>query len=126
MANSLVRTRGNVRQAVQEFFQSEARNYERIKKSELGLGEDDELPPYVHREYPKILYPADDSLPIEVATEQDAQQKLGEGYCYTQQEAKQARDEAPEPYLPSEDELDDEAAPVSRDTGGRFQKRKGA
>jgi uncharacterized protein with von Willebrand factor type A (vWA) domain len=92
--NQPLKTKGNVRQAVQEFFLSEARNWEKIHKKDLGLTDDDELPPYVHQEYPKVIYDSE-LIPMEVHNAQEEQQMTGEGYYSTLAEANAAQ-KAPE------------------------------
>jgi hypothetical protein len=91
--NQPLKTKGNVRQAVQEFFLSEARNWERIRRRDLGLTDDDEMPAYVFQEYPKVVYDAE-LMPVEVHSAQEEQQKLGEGCCSTLAEA-QKQDKVP-------------------------------
>lgn len=79
MPESSVRAQGSTRDAIREFFAAERRNAERIQKFNLGLTDEDELPPYVHQEYPKALYAPDgETIVVESAAEE--RRHIGEGY----------------------------------------------
>jgi len=123
MANSLVRATGSVREAVRETFEAERRNSVRIQKMELGLSDDDELPPYIHLDYPKALYPADpEETPITVQTAAEEHRKVAQGYCSTYAEAEAAWNAVP---ADAEEEATDVASMASSESKrGRGRPRK--
>ena len=85
-----VRAVGSARDATRNFFDSEVRNDEKQRRVTLGLTEDDELPPYVHQDYPKALYPeTEGDDPIVVANPEEEAVKLHAGYFATLAEAKE-------------------------------------
>lgn len=92
-----VRASGSTREAVREFFAAEVRNNERIRKFELGLTDDQELPAYVPEDhpYPKAMYPLGypQEEPIVVEDANEEREKVNEGYYPSLAEAKAAREE---------------------------------
>jgi hypothetical protein len=115
-----VKTHGSTRDAVRNFFETEARNAEKIQRHVLELSEDDELPAYVYQEFPKAMYPeheGDD--PIVVADEDEESKRAAEGYFASLAEAKAhyAKNGDEDDNDGDEDEIliaehDDEAEPV--------------
>lgn len=78
-AQAHVRASGSTRLAVREYFAGETKNAERIQKFNLGLTDDDDLPPYVHQDYPKAMY-SPDSDPIVVQNASEEREQQQEGY----------------------------------------------
>ena len=111
-----VRQSGSVRQAVQEFFAAERRNGEKIQKFELGLSDDDELPPYVHKDYPKAMHAIDGDSCV-VANLKEEQEKLQEGFYSTYAEAQHAA----EAYFAQEQEAEFAAAQAAQPFVGTAQ-----
>lgn len=122
MPDSPLRALGSTRDAIREFFAAERRNSEKIEKYNRGLSEEDELPPYVHQDYPKAMYPLgypedDTALAKDLREEQ---RLIADGYYPSLAEQQQAR-EAFEADIGQPEETE-EAAPA-RGPGGRFQKK---
>ena len=119
-----VRALGSTRDAIREFFAAERRNSEKIEKYNRGLGEDDELPPYVHQDYPKAMYPL--GYPQEeTALAKDLREEqrwIAEGYYASLAEQQQAR-EAFESEIGETDESDSAESVPQRGAGGRFRKK---
>ena len=106
-----VRTSGSTREAIREFFAAERRNAERIEKFNRGLSEEDELPPYVHQEYPKAMYPLGfpDDEPILVENAEQERDRLEQGYYNSLAEQKAAREEFEQDIGHSREEPEEEA-----------------
>jgi len=109
------RRNGSVNLAVQEFFATARRNNEKEQKHELGLSEDDELPQYVFKAYPKAIFTIGGEDSIVVKDAQEEQARLREGWYSTLAEALEAA-MAEEP----EQEYVTAAQPPKRGAGGRF------
>jgi hypothetical protein len=116
-----VKAHGSTRDAVRNFFETEARNAEKVQRHVLGLSEDDELPAYVHQEFPKAMYPEQEGGdPIVVEDEDEESKRTAEGYFASLAEAKAhyARNGEEDDDDGDEDgdiltaEHDDEAEPV--------------
>jgi hypothetical protein len=120
-----VRALGSTRDAIREFFAAERRNSE-IEKYNRGLTEDEELPPYVHQEYPKAMYPLGypQEEPVVANDLREEQQRMAAGY-YPSLGAQQEAREAFEAQLAQPDEMDEEESMSvpSRGEGGRFRKK---
>ena len=114
MPDGNVSAKGSTRDAIREFFASEARNALRIEKFNRGLTDDDELPPYVHQDYPKALY-APDGESIVVKSAAEERTKVAEGYFASLAEFEAALESLPEEY--------EESATPARGPGGRFLKK---
>ena len=106
-----VRALGSTRDAIREFFAAERRNSEKIEKYNRGLTEDDELPPYVHQEYPKAMYPLGypQEDPVVAQDLREEQQRMAAGY-YPSLAAQQEAREAFEAQLAPSDEMEEELA----------------
>jgi hypothetical protein len=66
-----------------------ARNFEKEQRATLGLTEDDELPVYVHQEFPKAIYPRhEDEDPLVVQTYAQEQVLVEDGWFATLAEAR--------------------------------------
>jgi len=87
MPEPRVRSNGSVELARQEFFAAERRNDDKKRKAELGLSEDDELPPYVYQPYPKAMYAIGNEDSITVKNAAEEQSKLKEGWYSSLDEA---------------------------------------
>jgi hypothetical protein len=74
-----IKKSGSVNLAIQEHFASARRNDERQRKYDLGLGEDEDLPPYVYQPYPRAMFAPgnQDSIVVKNAAEEKAKQKEG-------------------------------------------------
>jgi hypothetical protein len=123
-----VKATGSTKEAVREFFVAEQRNSERIQKFNLGLGDEDELPPYTHQEYPKALYPNDsDGETIVVQSAKEEREKMAQGYLASLAEAQAAweaaRDESSGEDAPNAEEPD-EFAPADQPKAKRSHKKK--
>lgn len=106
-----VRTTGSTRDAVREHFNAETRNAEKIKKHDLGLSDDEELPPYEHQEYPKAMHHADGSSVIaNNQDEEDEHQQSGFHGTLADAQAEQENgdDESDEPDFDYGDEASSE------------------
>lgn len=90
MAEAKVNVKGSVRAALQDFYDHEKRNSDKIERHRLGLGEDDPLPPYRHQEYPKHLHRADGEF-LEVANEKEEKRALKLGYVLERTEPDEAQ-----------------------------------
>lgn len=125
-----VKATGSTKEAVREFFVAEQRNSERIQKFNLGLSDEDELPPYTHQEYPKALYPENpDGETIVVQSAKEEREKLALGYCASLAEAKAAWESAPEEAFDDDtpdSEEPGELAPVEQPKAKRSHKKKSA
>jgi hypothetical protein len=121
-----VRALGSTRDAIREFFAAERRNSEKIEKYNRGLTEDEELPPYVHQEYPKAMYPLGypQEEPVVANDLREEQQRMAAGY-YPSLGAQQEAREAFEAQLAQPDEMDEEESMSvpSRGEGGRVRKK---
>jgi hypothetical protein len=116
-----VRTSGSTMLAVQEFFGTERRNGDRIQKLNLGLSEDDELPPYVYQEFPKALYGPDGETALARNAEEE-QAKLREGYFPTL-EAALAAEEAASSYTGEEEAPETPSERARRAAHARWGKK---
>lgn len=109
-----VKAHGSTRDAVRNFFETEVRNGEKIRKHELGLTDDDELPPYVHQDYPKAMYPAhegDDTIVVQNADEEA--KRSHEGFFATLAEAKAHYARNGDGEFDDDDDGDDEDLPLA-------------
>jgi hypothetical protein len=107
MADARVRTTGSTRDAVKEFFAAERRNGERIQKFDLGLTDDDELPPYVHQDYPKSMYAPDGATFITAvaANAKEERDWIDRGYFASYAEYLEALEAVFEPEEDGEDQV---------------------
>lgn len=123
MPDPAVRALGSTRDAIREFFAAERRNAEKIEKYNRGLSEDDELPPYVHQDYPRAMYPLGypEEEPIVAKDLREEQRFIADGYYPTLAEQQAAR-EAFESEIGQQDESEETAMP-QRGPGGRFLKK---
>lgn len=104
---------GSARDAARAFFEQEARNFEKIRRHELGLTDEEELPQYFYQEYPLAMYPADGD-PVVVRNEAERDRRAAEGYVEARNLAALQEDS---------DSDSDEPEMPQRGAGGRFMPR---
>lgn len=95
MASAQIKSKGSYRDNVRAFFDAERANDEKIRRAQLGLSEDEEIPRYQHQSYPRHLpLSTDPNDFVEVSSEEEEQRAVALGAFPDMQAAQEAEAKA--------------------------------